>query len=1446
MSFIDWPSEVAAQLLKGAPLIIILLFGKYTTAQNNYPAFRTWPYSTLLDAAQLVLLVASFVLVAIPACWNVQGAIALHVMDTWTLRSAVADFAMAVSMAFILVLLAKRWSRCLPPSGFVCTLLGSLAAATLIDAFRFWLPPHTLQSILLPPEGRSEASIIIRFVLVAAMVGNFIDSGLRYLVITRPKGAKKLPDIDSSCVFARIACVAIYPLCRDALKKTEPSKRVLPLLRRGMHCNNLVECLLAQITSRKVTSRRVKSFLLSVLQVLWIDVMRIMLGTVAYFACIFARIPALEYTVNSCGSDNMRTASLLLALTCTGEFLLSVYNMELTQVFACRARSMLQGVIYHKVTKMAPRTRNLYPAGRIASLLGVDCSLLCNVPFAVTLPFVGALTLPFVLWMLAVRVGIVPVLCCAAWLLVVLCLPLFVGRLQRRLWKHAMAARDERLKATSDLMSTIRVVKMYAWEDAMQQNVVRSRAVELKWLLRLNLLDAVLDSVYSASSSVLIIILFSAMAYLERSVTLSPALSFSCVSLIYMTDLTTNGIGIALRSVSQAIVALKRIAEFCSMEDVHPQKKSSSLSAKIGTVRMENCWFSWSKLSSNISAAELQDLNLNIEAGSLVGIVGFVGSGKSSLLSAILGDMERLKGSVTCTGSIAYVPQLPIVHNMTIRDNILFGKPMHTGAYNYVLSSCQLMNDLNKFQHGDMTEVGEKGTNLSGGQKQRISMARAVYSQSDVYLLDDPLSALDPVVGSKLFTEVLGNQGLLKQKTRILVCNQANYLHAMDKLILVHGKRIKVYKSFEDLILDPQAPKNLTEAFHNSHLENSIGSSSTDDELGDDDVVGRITEDEKGVSTKTAWQLACSMLRLANWPAPFALIAFAVAAAALGCQLVWIKDWTDATGSPEYGQASWVHVLLGLCFLDVFCRVAGAVLLAVAAQKTSRSLHDRMLAGVLWSPVSFFDACPRGRILNRFSADMDAVDSRGFLSGKQAVQNSLLTLAKVAVIGSQSPVVLAITAIVVAVAAFGMNLAVQVANWSRFAESLAVSRLLQHVTETVDALSSLRAFGVVGRFRRHFYRLTDTTMRGYSLFCVGFSMARLLASGSAFLVVITTLVANTTFAPGGGPDPSGLGLALSAAISVPISLMSLCVTLFVILQTVVGVERCLEYTELVPEKDVGDTWTEQKRVEVMNTLSGWPTRGKVEFQNYSASYRPGDLPNVLNDLSFFVKPMEKIGVVGRTGAGKSSLVLALLRILQASQGQILIDDVNIAGVPLQKLRRSITVIPQDPSLVRGTLRMNLDPSNSLSDEKIWLALEKAHLAKMVSDHPDKLLLITADGGSNLSVGQRQLVCLARALLRDTRILLLDEATSQMDGDTDQLIQATLRDSFSQCTLITIAHRLHTVLDYDRILVLDDGRVREFDSPERLLTDTSSTFFAMAVDAGIRRILEQQTPFRTRL
>ncbi|XP_049275832.1 ATP-binding cassette sub-family C member 5-like [Rhipicephalus sanguineus] len=494
--------------------------------------------------------------------------------------------------------------------------------------------------------------------------------------------------------------------------------------------------------------------------------------------------------------------------------------------------------------------------------------------------------------------------------------------------------------------------------------------------------------------------------------------------------------------------------------------------------------------------------------------------------------------------------------------------------------------------------------------------------------------------------------------------------------------------------------------------------------MEENDTVGRITQEEGDTSTKTGWQLLRSLLQLCQWPAPVGVLVIAAGACAFALEQLSIKEWTDSsarmnTGSRE-GQQPWVRALVSLCVTDVALRIVGSVLLSISAQRLSRSLHNEMLDHVLRSPVSFFDASPQGRIVNRFSNDLDFIDARTFLCAKQSVQNTLITFAKVAVIGTQSPVVVAVTAVVTILIGYGM---------------------------------------------------------------------------------------------------------------VPLSLMTMCVMLFNVLQMIVSLERCVEYAELPPE-DVTSVANEEINNAAGNTLLRWPREGKVEFLNYSTSYRPGVLPNVLSNVTFAVYPSEKIGVVGRTGAGKSSLVLALLRMLRASEGRILIDNVDIAGVPIKKLRRSITVIPQDPSLVRGTLRMNLDPTDSYSDQELWRCLERAHLAKVVSNDPKGLLLETADGGSNLSVGQRQLVCLARALLRGTKILLLDEATSQMDGDTDHLIQVALRDAFAQCTLFTIAHRIHTILDYDRILILEDGKVKEFDSVPRLFSDKSSTFFNMAAEAGI--------------
>ncbi|XP_042143005.1 ATP-binding cassette sub-family C member 2 [Ixodes scapularis] len=387
---------------------------------------------------------------------------------------------------------------------------------------------------------------------------------------------------------------------------------------------------------------------------------------------------------------------------------------------------------------------------------------------------------------------------------------------------------------------------------------------------------------------------------------------------------------------------------------------------------------------------------------------------------------------------------------------------------------------------------------------------------------------------------------------------------------------------------------------------------------------------------------------------------------------------------------------------------------------------------------------------------------------------------------------------------------------------------MSHVTETMDSLSSIRAYGVLDRFSAHFCRLVDVNMRAYWTYCCLYRYARLVTFFCGFLVVLCTLLLTVLLLREDlPPDPSALGLSASAASALLQTLSIMCLAMFSALQAAVGFERCLDYTELPPESEVEPGLEKYDLGPAVSKTSEWPQEGKVEFQSYAASYNPGILPDVLKGITFTVQPSEKVGVVGRTGAGKSSLVMALLRVLKSSHGCIRIDGLDIARVPIRRLRSQVTVIPQDPSLVRGTLRENLDPTNSHTDEEIWAALEQSHLRQVVARDPKQLLLDTGDGGSSFSVGQRQLLCLARALLRRPRLLVLDEATSQMDGDTDQLIQATLREAFAHCTQLTIAHRLHTILDYDKVLVMADGRVLEYGTVQELLSRPTSAFKQMA-------------------
>ncbi|CAN7974829.1 unnamed protein product, partial [Ixodes persulcatus] len=791
-----------------------------------------------------------------------------------------------------------------------------------------------------------------------------------------------------------------------------------------------------------------RHFLVTVLRLLWLDVFRCGVCVIAYFVCLFVRVPVMEWLIESCNSWDLGISSLFFVVTVVGEFFFSCYQMELVCNLGCRVRATFQAAIFNKF-------------------------------------------------------------------------------LQFR-------ARDERLKRFSDLLSSVRLMKMYAWEEAYEDKVNRARGVELIPLFWINVLDGLIDSVCSASSSVMTIILFATMAIFEPNRSLTAATSFSCIYIIYTTDIVTSQAASVLRSRSQVSLALRRIVKFCTEEEQETGNDSTGgeKCRQKGEVILEQCSFAWSKASDDISGTVLKNVSLNVKPGSLVGVVGFVGSGKSSLLAGILGDMHRLQGSVTCTGRVAYVPQIANVHNMSVRDNILYGTGMNRANYERVLRSCQLRNDLRKFPAGDLTEVGEKGETLSGGQKQRISLARAAYNQADVYLLDDPLSALDPGVASRVFKELIGKDGIL--------------------------------------------------------------------------------------NNKTFWGLTWALLRLSGLCVPVAVLALVACAVALGYQLIWIKGWIDSSVGATVHRASdsfdWMTGLLVLCVVDVVARCFGGVLLAHSGAHLSRTIHAQMLRCVVSSPVSFFDTTPRGRIMNRLSADLDSIDSKLYLLSKQSLQNGLITFARLAVIGVQSPTLLLVGAVAGVVLLYAFRITVRASHTSRFFESVATSRVLSHVTESMDAMSSIRAYGVVERFCDHFARLADVNMRGYLTYCMCFRFLRAIAALCGLAVVLCTLLLCVVGV--GTLDSSSVGLSLSAASTIPMSLMYICVSSFSALQMVVSFERCIEYMELPAEVDEAERKNEPSKDVIKPDGQEWPSLGKVEFDSFAASYRPQILPDVLRCVSF--------------------------------------------------------------------------------------------------------------------------------------------------------------------------------------------------------------------------------------
>uniref|UniRef100_A0A674BGX9 Canalicular multispecific organic anion transporter 2-like n=1 Tax=Salmo trutta TaxID=8032 RepID=A0A674BGX9_SALTR len=1061
-------------------------------------------------------------------------------------------------------------------------------------------------------------------------------------------------------------------------------------------------------------------------------------------------------------------------------------------VTGMRLRTSIIGAIYRKSLIITNAAKRKSTVGEIVNLMSVDAQRFMDLTTFLNMLWSAPLQIILALYFLWQNLG-PSVLAGVAVMILLIPLNAAIAVKTRAYQVEQMQYKDARIKLMNEILNGIKVLKLYAWESSFKDKVLEIRQKELNVLRKTAYLGALSTMAWTSAPFLVALTTFAVYVTVDKNNILDAEKAFVSLSLFNILRFPLNMFPQVISSIIQASVSLKRIQDFLSHDELDP------------------------------------DINLMVPQGSLLAVVGHVGCGKSSLVSALLGEMEKMEGDISIRGSVAYVPQQAWIQNATLRDNILFGKAYNEQKYRCCLEACALTQDLEVLPGGDLTEIGEKGINLSGGQRQRVSLARALYNEADVYLLDDPLSAVDAHVAKHIFDHVIGPEGALQGKTRILVTHGISFLPQVDNIVVMVEGRVSEMGSYQELLKQNGA---FAEFLRNYSLEDIIEEDEATEALIDDeedfpddalsnhtDMVDNEPVVNEAKRHKVFWEYAKAVGPLLSLFICF--LYGCQSAAAIGAN-VWLSQWTNdaAQNVTQENVSMRVGVYAALGMAQGLLVMVSSFTLAMGNIGAARKLHYALLDNKFHTPQSFFDTTPIGRVINRFSKDIYVIDEALPSTVLMFLGTFFSSLSTMIVIVTSTPIFAVVIAPLAFIYIFVQRFYVATSRQLKRLESVSRSPIYSHFSETVTGTSIIRAYGRHNAFVLMSDMKVDENQKSYY---PGIVSNRWLGVRIEFIGNCIVLFA-ALFAVIGKDklNPGLVGLSVSYALLVTMSLNWMVRMTSDLESNIVAVERVKEYSETKTEAP----W----EVEDKKPSSDWPSQGNVEFSDYSVRYREG-LELVLKNLTLSVKGGEKIGIVGRTGAGKSSMTLCLFRLLEAAGGEITIDGVKISEIGLHDLRSKLTIIPQEPVLFSGSLRMNLDPFEKYSDGEVWKALELSHLNKFVSNQPAKLELECSEGGENLSVGQRQLVCLARALLRKTRILILDEATAAIDLETDDLIQSTIRTQFEDCTVFTIAHRLNTIMDYTRVLVLDKGQIAEFDTPTNLLF-RRGIFYGMAKDAGL--------------
>ncbi|XP_034896791.1 ABC transporter C family member 2 isoform X1 [Populus alba] len=1128
-------------------------------------------------------------------------------------------------------------------------------------------------------------------------------------------------------------------------------------------------------------------------------------------------------------------AGVVFGVLCEAQYFQNVMRV------GYRLRATLVAAVFRKSLRLTHEGRRKFASGKITNLMTTDAEALQQICQSLHTLWSAPFRIIVAMVLLYQQLNVASLL---GALMLVLLFPIqtFVISRMQKLSKEGLQRTDKRIGLMNEILAAMDTVKCYAWESSFQAKVQGVRDDELSWFRKASLLGACNSFILNSIPVMVTVISFGMYTLLGGNLT--PARAFTSLSLFAVLRFPLFMLPNMITQVVNANVSLKRLEELFLAEE-RILLPNPLLDPCLPAVSIKNGYFSW---DSKAERHTLSNINLDVPIGSLVAVVGSTGEGKTSLVSAMLGELPATSdASVVIRGTVAYVPQVSWIFNATVRDNILFGSPFDSARYEKAIDVTALQHDLDLLPGGDLTEIGERGVNISGGQKQRVSMARAVYSNSDVYIFDDPLSALDAHVGRQVFDKCI--KGELSRKTRILVTNQLHFLSQVDRIILVHEGTVKEEGTFEDLSNNGMLFQKLMEnAGKMEEYEEQENNEIVDNKTSSNQVANGVMNNlPRNVSGTKKPKEGKSVLikqeeretgvvnlkvltRYKNalggaWVVMVLFICYLMTEVLRVSSSTWLSNWTDQGTSKRHGPLYYNLIYSILSIGQVSVTLLNSYWLITSSLYAAKRLHDAMLNSILRAPMVFFHTNPLGRIINRFAKDLGDIDRNVAIFVNMFMGQISQLLSTFVLIGIVSTMSLwAIMPLLVLF--YGAYLYYQsTAREVKRLDSITRSPVYAQFGEALNGLSTIRAYKAYDRMARINGKSMDNNVR-YTLVNMGANRwlaIRLETLGGIMIWFTATFaVMQNGRADNQQAFASTMGLLLSYALNITSLLTAVLRLASLAENSLNSVERVGTYIELPSEAPLV--------IESNRPPPGWPSSGAIKFEDVVLRYRP-ELPPVLHGLSFTIFPSDKVGIVGRTGAGKSSMLNALFRIVELERGRILIDDCDIAKFGLMDLRKVLGIIPQSPVLFSGTVRFNLDPFSEHNDADLWEALERAHLKDVIRRNSLGLDSEVTEAGDNFSVGQRQLLSLARALLRRSKILVLDEATAAVDVRTDALIQKTIREEFRSCTMLIIAHRLNTIIDCDRVILLDSGRVLEYDTPEELLSKEDSAFSKMVQSTG---------------